>query len=620
LAACALVVVQVGLIVHAEWHANLFGGKPLSWVDFDTHAEQTWRAIEAMEGWGQTWAYDPQLLAGYPNGAVFEADNKGWELWTYALVKAGVPKATAFNLFLILAHLLVVPVVYAAARLFELSRWEALLAAWLALMIWFFDGLCRWSWFSGALAFGIATVWFVLPLGLFYRFVVGGSQWLLVLLAPTMAIGHLIHPSLFVFLVVPMVALYVRSFRSLSRRDHVGVVAVALFVIGANAYWLFTAFRFAHYVIDHEPFFVGGLSYLVTDLLGLIQDMGTSGVIGNRTGFRFVALLGCAAVLLAWRRAGDDRRTLPLGLGVGVLVGLAYLGGYLGPLAQIQPYRSIVPAAFLACIGAAAFVGFIRRSGVLRGLPRVAWCAIGLVGLLGSVHLVRDALYFFPTALPTVPKLPSGETLRITAMGFLGHQDYRHKPATKDLDELVRWVEDHDDGQGRFLVEWWWLGEHLAWRTEAQILGGFRQRNLEHTAANLFRAYPDGDLPDDELARYLETYAVRWVILSLPKPELEQRSTWLRLVAKVGFHRIYETNTPVSLLQQGSGGVLASLNRLDVTGSDPDADVVLRFHWLETLDCLPGCRVAREPVEGNPVGFVRVPAPHPTDFAVVNGY
>ena len=28
----------------------------------------------------------------------------------------------------------------------------------------------------------------------------------------------------------------------------------------------------------------------------------------------------------------------------------------------------------------------------------------------------------------------------------------------------------------------------------------------------------------------------------------------------------------------------------------------------------------REPVLGDPVGFIRVPAPHPPDFSIVNAY
>lgn len=614
----AVVVLHLVLFVQVERQAPIFGGQPLSFIDFDTHAVQMLRVTEALDRWGKHWAYDVQMLAGYPEGTVFNADNKGWELWTYGLWKLGLSRPTAFNLFVLFVHLLVPGTLYLAARLFRLESWEGLVAAALAMGVWFFDGLGRWSWYSGGVSYALVTYLFVLPLALFYAHLRSGKAWLLVPLAVVMSLGHLVHPSIFVLLVVPMTGLYVRHFKTLGWKHHAAIVAVALVVIGSNAWWLVTAFRFAHYVTDHEPFFVGKLTDIFLDAAGLIDNLTRTGLVGNRTGFRFLALIAATIALVLWRRDRDDR-FLPLALGVGFLVGMAYAGGYLWVFRQIQPYRNIVPAAFLACIPAAAFVGEVVRRKALHGLPRLAWAPIGIVTFLGASHLAKDVMYFLPMTLPMVPPLPTGEQVNITTYGFPAHRDFRHYPPEKHMDDAVAWVKKHDDGKGRFLVEWWVLGEHLLSRTNAQILGGFRERNMDHRAANLFHRYPDGDVSDDELARYLEEYAVRWVIVSLELPELESKGV-LERVETVGPHRMYRTRVPVSFVREGPGEVNASLNRIDVSGTDPNRDVVLRFHWFETLVCEPGCRVEREPLVDNPVGFIRVPAPHPPNFAVVNGY
>jgi len=243
---------------------------------------------------------------------------------------------------------------------------------------------------------------------------------------------------------------------------------------------------------------------------------------------------------------------------------------------------------------------------------------------MSATYLAKDVLYFLPKAVPKVAPLPpgalpTGEVLPMTAYGFPPHGDYRHFPPDRFVAEIAAWVRNHDDGQGRILVEWWWLGEHLMARTNAQILGGFRQRNMDHRAANLFHRHPKADLPDEELEQYLTTYAVRWVILSSAVPALEHRDV-LEFVERVGPHRIYRSRAPVSLTVDGNGQVRASLNRIEVTGTDPDRDAVLRFHWFETLACEPDCRIEREPIAGNRVGFIRVPAPHPPSFAIVNRY
>jgi hypothetical protein len=62
------------------------------------------------------------------------------------------------------------------------------------------------------------------------------------------------------------------------------------------------------------------------------------------------------------------------------------------------------------------------------------------------------------------------------------------------------------------------------------------------------------------------------------------------------------------------------MNRIHVTGSVPSEPVVLRYHWLATLVCEPNCRVRPTPEPGDPIGFLRVEAPHPPDFVVRNAY
>ena len=642
--ALALVVLlHLVLILQVERNAPLFGGQPLSWIDLDTHAEQTWRVTDAMAQWGKPWCYDVKLLAGYPTGTVFDADNKGWELFTYLLWHyAGLNRATAFNLFVLVAHLLVAPVVYSSARLFRLGRWQALAATTMGLGVWFFDGLARWSWFSGAVSYAIVSYLFLWPVAMFYAFVRTGRWHWLVLASIVLAVGHLIHPAMFIVSVVPMVGLYARSARHMSRGRHVAVFAMAAFVVLVNAWWLVTAFRFAHYVTDHEPFFIATPWDLVLDMGELIDDLTRTGLIGNRTGFRMLAwLLGLAGLVWMgksrWVRAperhgsrksaasksereGRDDRWLPLVLGVGFLLTLAYVLGNFWVLRQVQPYRNVVPAAMLATIPAGWWLGKLVEQGAFRGMSTMGRVAVAIVAFVAASHLARDVLYFLPENVPEVPALPTGETIDMTAFGYPKHHDFRHEPPESHFRQVVSWVREHDHEPGRFLVEWWVMGEHLLAHTDAEVLGGFRQRNLQHHDANLFYRYPDGHVPDDVLEAYFRRYAVRWVIMSQQMPFFEHKTKLLHLVATLDRHRIYETTVPISYIRSGPGKVSAQMNRIEVRGSDPHRDVVLRFHWLETLRCEPGCQLRREPILNDSVGFLRIPAPHPVDFAVVNRY
>jgi hypothetical protein len=110
------------------------------------------------------------------------------------------------------------------------------------------------------------------------------------------------------------------------------------------------------------------------------------------------------------------------------------------------------------------------------------------------------------------------------------------------------------------------------------------------------------------------------VISTFVHARFEDKPELLELEHEIEPHKIFRSKLATTFFAENSGKLTAAMNSLKVTGTRPDADVVLRYHYLETFVCEPGCTVEREPLPDNPVGFVRVPAPHPPDFAIVNRY
>ena len=357
---------------------DLWGaGRPLPNVDFHTHATQTWRVLEGLAGWGQSWVYDVQLLAGQPTGAIFDADNKAWELWTYALTALGVERTVAFNSFALLVHLLVVPAVYVAARLFELRPARATLASLLAVLLWWFDAWLHWCWWIGMVAYAAASFLALVPLALFYRFTEDRRPWQAIACALALALTHLVHPYAFFVLAPPMLALWWRARRRLRPLDHAAVVAIAGLTVAANAYWLVVAAQFWHYILDSAIYGQAHLGILGADLLEWLLEPETTGLIGARTTFRWLTLALAVLGLVAWRRR-DDRRFVPFALGLGCLAALTYLGGYSAITGQIQPYRHVGPLVMLAAIPAADRLGELFAGRPWRSWPRSAQVAVAL--------------------------------------------------------------------------------------------------------------------------------------------------------------------------------------------------------------------------------------------------
>jgi hypothetical protein len=617
LAVLVVVSLQVGLFAYFGG-ARLFSDQPHAGLDFDTHITQAYRVIEGLERWKRSWVYDVQLLAGAPNGVIFDADNKGWSLVTYAGKQLGLSPGFSFNLFIIVAHAGVVPLVYAGARLLRVGPWGSLLAAALGVLYWNFDSWTHWCWYVGMVAYALASLVFLLPLGFFYRWSEERKAWHLAATAVSLALAHLVHPYSFFILVFPMTALYLRSASSIGWRGHVGVLGVVACVLAVNAYWLLEAARFWHYILDSSLFATTGPKNVLWDALNVVVEPASTGFIGMRAVYRnLLVLTGFVTIGFWWRRG--DPRTLPLGGMLVTLLVFGYVGG-VTPLAQTQPYRNLLPAGFLGCILTGALVEYAVRRQVFarfsrgaRWTTRVLLCALALL-------LAHEAKYYFVESLPKPSMLPDGAHSPMWSTGYRKHVEYRYEDW--HADHIAAWVREHDDGSGRFLVESWSMGEQLAWKTDAQIMGGFIWRNLQHSWSNFFRRRPQGIASPQEIERYFKDYAIHWVIVFSSKNAAPwwDRVPSLEKVTELGGVRVYRVRNRSRLIVKGPGRVAASTNEIRVFGTDPSRPVVLRYHWMETLRCIPDCSVERSSLKGDPVGFIRIPAGHARDFVVFNKY
>jgi hypothetical protein len=615
--ALALIAIHICLVGYFEPFEWLSSSIPITGVDFDTHAEQTFRVLEGLQGWGESWVYDVRLQAGFPNGTIFDADNKLWELWTYCFVGLGATPAVAYNSFVFLAHLLIVPWIYASARAFRLTPARALLAATLASALWLFDSYAHWFWWIGTVAYIFAAYFYLLPLALFYRFCGDGKLWRLVIVTVLLALAHLLHPYSFFVLAFPMLVLYLRALPKFRWTHHCAVGVMIVAVVAANAYWLLVAIKHWHYVLNSAFFGQSHPGFVLADFFSVVIDPSTTGYLGTRAAFRWLAFVAAFGMLRLWRRERDERFVLFASALVCMLV-LAYVAPIvIAPIRQIQPYRFVASAFFLAVFPAAElFHRLWEQRAALITVP-LAGAAAALAVALGAQHLATDVLYFMPDLLPVLPDVREAP-FALTGTGFGPHLRYRH-PLPKAIDlTLDRWIDQHAD-EGRIAVTDW-TGERFAWSTRAQILGGFVDLNLTHAHAHPVRWVDHGIPTAAQLRQYIETYAVKYFVVRFGDFGLPALPELVSFHASFGAAQVYRAHAPASYLFSGSGHVSASTNRIAVAGTAPEQPVELKYHWHEALVCKPACRVERVRTDLDPVGFIRVPAPHPSSFTIENSY
>jgi hypothetical protein len=621
LALLAVLALHVALVAYA-WGKQLpLSDIPLNKGDFSTHAEQVRAVIEGLQGWGQHWVYDVRLLAGTPSGVLFDADVKGWELFTYALVELGYPQGWAYNLHALLIHLCLPLCVYASARLVRLDAMAATIATALCVLLWSYDSFTHWMWSIGTVTYCAVAYFCLLPLALFWRWLEDRRAWAAVACAVALALGHLEHPYLFFILVWPMLALWWRAGwveRTLTWRGQLTVIAIAATTLLVNGWWLRTALQFFHYILDSAYYEQGGIEFVFWDLVGLLHDSSTQGMIGPRVSVRLFALVCAIAGLRRWR-ASADRRRLPFLVLIVSMAAIAFLGGYT-PFAQIQPYRHNLVLGFALVIPAGWWLRELIRERAWRSLTTDQRVLGGALALLAALMFVRDALYFHARSLRDRQHMEDGSEVLMDSLGhaFTPRYDYDEQ---NDWEPIIAYIRANDDGRLRWLVGDQVLGEYLIARTDAQIMGGFLVLNLEHSDANWVRHNGAPPYDVEEFKEYLRTYAVGWIVINRralhewwdQHPELFARA------ALVGDNLVLRIKLPVSLIE-GRGRVKSSTNRIEVTRSDPNEDILLRYHWLETLRCTPDCTIERVPLEHDRVGFMRIPAPHPRDFVIENGY
>ena len=626
----AALALHLALLLYFAPPSVMLSDEPVSTIDYALHQYQADRARRAFEGWGRLWAYDPQVLAGQPAGALEDLTSKGLELWVIALSSAGVQPGLAFNLFILVVHLLVPLWAWLAAWLFGLRPMQRAVAVLLWSLVWFFDSFTHWLWYCGMISWAAASCLAVVLVALVYRTVERGPAWLWAAVAPLAALLVTVHPFGAVAAVPACALIYLRRVRRLRWPHHLGLVATLALPVAVSSIWISTALQFWHYVDDLVSFLVPPLSAVLWDYLDVLMNPWDTGLTPVRTLFRVLCLAGAAVAFWRWRKERDPR-LLPLGLMVGGLWLLAHAGGLLAATSKIQPYRQIVPATLAAALPAAVLLADLLRRDRLRQLGSTARVLLLLLLLLLAPRVARTVLVNMPDPLPGPHRALPGATVdqpkqeNLSGLFALPVAPSSHPPTSPGFRQVRDWLAKNHRGRGRVVVHDWVLGEYLAWSTRVPILGGLEQRALHHGDAHLFRLHPHGELEGQRLRKYFERYAVGFVIVRAPVlaaaslPKLEWRKDLLHFVAQVGGQRIYLTKLRPDLVARGRGKVVSQgLNSIKVEAAGGDA-VVLRFHWMEGLRCRPGCRVERQRVPEDRVGFIRVPSPPPR-FEIYNSY
>jgi hypothetical protein len=597
---------------------DIFSSSPIYTDDYSMHFSHCLSARHFLSTFGKCWGYDPFFLAGFPHGALVNADNKAWELLFF--VFSPLSEGFAFKLYLILFLLLYPFFPYAAARNFNLSRGAGLIASVMAMLLFYLSQAVDFvSW--GMLSYVFMCYFSLYVFSLFYKLLEGFSlrrYVTLVFLSSLILLMHILSP---VHLFIPILILYALHFKRLSPSRHLLVMLLLVVILAVNSYWLIPIAQFFQdkttrpdnyaFTLQNYNIFEPINVYIKQQQSLLYRKIPSL----NNTFVEVILLLFGVCGFYSWWREKRSKLMLPFLGGVLFTFLISYYGSHTAFFAQLQPQRFTIPLNILLIIPGSAGMLLVLQH-LFRGKGAI-------------VYIFILSLAFVFVVDPVV------RPLKI----IYKHKLYRLScefPAA--LGDLLRWLEDHTTREGRILIEdseydtaHQFYGGHLPalfpkYLKREYLCGPRPMYPIKHsyasfTAGLLFEKKLD-DYSFEELTSCFELYNVKWIVCWFEKSKafFNQYPEYIIKVAEIDKFTIYEVKREPTFFLKGKGTIQADYNRLELCGLvAEDGEIVIKYHWMRYWKTDTPLTIERASVLNDPIGFIKIIDP-PDSVILFNGY
>jgi hypothetical protein len=618
----SILIISSGLITVFLRPADIISNTPIYTDDYSLHLSECISAKRFFSTAGKCWGYDPFLLAGFPRGTLADADNKAWELLYWALSPI-LGDGLGFKIYVLLFFLTYPLMVYGAARNFNLSSEQGLVAAFLAILFFHLSlakDFVAWGMFS----YVFAVFFSLYVLSAYYRLLQQFSWKRYLAVAIFVSLLVMMHILSFVHIAIPTLILYIVYFKQMTNRQKAAILFLPFIAGLVNSYWIVPMLQFFNDKTirpgDYEfNLQIKSLFEPISIYIHQSKTIDYNAPSLNNTFIDVLFLVFSWSGFYCWYKKKLYHLIISFVSAFIFVFLIAFYGSHTIFFSQLQPERFTVPLTLLliipSCIGI-----YNACVALLKGRSSVA---SGYIICVAFVLLYRPVVRPFATFYNSKP-------FRMSCV-FPGK-----------LQGLLKYLETHTTRAGRILIE---DSEYL--RTVSpfhQFYGGhfpglfpeYLQREylcgprpmypIRHSYASFVR----GVLFDKNIADYTEaglkerfdTYNVKWIVCwyQESKKYLERFPAYIIKMADIDNFSIYEVIREPSFFLKGSGTVHADYNHLDLENvSAEDDEVIISYHWMKKLRLAQGGPIEQIFLEGDPIGFIRIKHP-PRSLSIVNGY
>jgi hypothetical protein len=619
----AILLLSSGLITVFLRPADIVSNTPIYSDDYSLHLSECLSAKRFLSTAGKCWGYDPFLLAGFPRGTLADADNKAWELLYWA-VSPVMGEGLGFKVYVLLFFLTYPLMIYGAARNFNLSVEQSMLAAFLAILFFHLSlakDFVSWGMFS----YVFAVYFSLYVLSAYYRLLQQFSwkRYLAVALAFSLLV--MMHILAIIHIALPVLILYIAYFKKMTVRQKVAILFIPFIAGIVNSYWIVPMLQFFSDKTtrpgDYE--FTLQIKSLIEPLRVYINQRKTTDYNApflnlNNTFLDVLFLVFSVSGFCCWYKKRLRHLIISFVSSFIFIFFVAFYGSHTVFFAQLQPERFTVPLTLLLIIPSGigiynAFVALLKGRSV---------AAVVFIFCAAFVLLYRPVVRPFITLFKLKP--------------------YRISCAFPEkLGTLLSLLEKNTTREGRILIEdseysresplHEYYGGHFPglfpeYVKREYLCGPRPMYPIKHSYASFVRGVLfDKNIADyttAELKECFATYNVRWIVCwyKESKKLFERFPGYIIKIADVDEFSVYEVKRVPSFFIKGRGTVHAEYNRLELKNViAEDNEIIISYHWMKTLRIVQGGSIERAFLGGDPIGFIKIKNP-PQSFVVMNSY
>jgi hypothetical protein len=616
-----IIALSSGLITIFLRPADIISNAPIYTDDYSLHLAECLSARRFFSTAGRCWGYDPFLLAGFPRGTLANADNKAWEL-LFWIVSPILGDGLGFKIYVFLFFLTYPLMIYGAARNFNLSIEQSLLASFLAILF-FHLSLAKdfVSW--GMISYVFAIFFSMYVFSAYYRFLQQFSWKGYSVVAILFSLLVMMHILSIIHIGVPVLMLFFAYFKKMTTRQKVAILCIPFIVGLVNSYWMVPMLQFFNDKTtrpgDYE--FTLQIKSLIEPLRVYIDQRKTidyHSPFFNNTFIDVLFLVFSWNGFYVWYKQKSYHLIAAFAGAFVFMFIITFYGSYTVLFAQLQPERFNIPLSLLLILPASIGI-YVATQFLLHGRRRLA---VFFISCVTFVLLYRPVIRPFITLFKEKP--------------------YRVSCAFPEkLGTLLSFLEKNTTQEGRILVEdseyshkspkHEYYGGHFPglfseYLKREYLCGPRPMYPIKHSYASFTRGFLFSRNIEEysraELRELFDLYNVKWIIswFKSSKEFFDNFPEYISKIADIDNFAVYEVKRKPSFFIKGKGTVHADYNRLELNNVIAvDDEIIISYHWMKNLALVEGGAIGRIPLGGDPVGFIRIKKPSQS-LIIINNY